>query len=325
MTMIAKIKNLIWSFLKLPAVLADVYRFQFKSLQIQLKTLNESKHLTAKLLINDIKSHGIYENIHQAEFKVYSQFGEDGIIQYLVNNLEIDNKFFVEFGVESYQEANTIFLLINNNWSGLILDGSSDNIRKIKRENIYWQYDLTAVEAFLDRDNINSILGKYISDEIGILSIDVDGNDYWIWKNITVVNPIIVICEYNSLLGNKYALTIPYDPLFTRKKAHFSHLYWGSSLKALCLLAEEKGYYFVGSNSQGHNAFFVRKDKIGKIKVLSAETGYVKSKYKESKNEEGKLSFIGGDERIKLIEDMDVYSLESGELNKIRDFGILTL
>jgi hypothetical protein len=316
--MIEKIKYLVKNFVTLPLSINSLERNS-------LKELNDSKHLTAKILINLIKQNGIYENIHQAEFKVSSQFGEDGIIQYLVNNISIDNKFFVEFGVEDYKEANTRFLLVNNNWSGLVLDGNDNNICKLQQETIYWQHDLTAVAAFLDRDNINCIIGQNVSGEIGILSIDVDGNDYWIWKNITIVDPIIVICEYNSLLGNKYALTIPYDPLFVRGRSHFSHLYWGCSLKALCLLAEEKGYYFVGSNSHGHNAFFVRKDKVGSIKCQNVETGYITSKYRESRNEQGQLSFIGGNNRLGLIEDMDIYNLESGEILKIRDLGDLSI
>jgi hypothetical protein len=108
-----------------------------------------------------------------------------------------------------------------------------------------------------------------------------------------------------------------------RGKAHYSHLYWGCSLKALCLLAEQKGYCFVGSNSNANNAFFVRKDKVGKIKQLSVEEGYVKSKFRDSRDEQGQLSFRGGNDRIKIIEEMSVYDLERCELVKIKDLGEL--
>lgn len=288
--------------------------------------IEEAKILAAKSLISPMKQHGIYENIHDAEFKVFSQFGEDGIIQYLIHNIGIDPvcQKFIEFGVGDYTESNTRFLLINDNWTGLVIDGGEQYIDNIRKDDIYWRYDLTAVNSFINKENINQIfLDNKFSGEIGILSIDIDGNDYWIWECIEVVNPIIVIVEYNSIFGGKSATTIPYDPFFMRGKAHYSHLYWGCSLKALCLLAEQKGYCFVGSNSNANNAFFVRKDKVGKIKQLSVEEGYVKSKFRDSRDEQGQLSFRGGNDRIKIIEEMSVYDLERCELVKIKDLGEL--
>ena len=98
------------------------------------------------------------KNINDFEFKVFSQFGEDGIIQYLINNLKIYNKKFIEFGVENYEEANTRFLLENNNWSGLIIDSSQKNINHITKQNYYWRNDLIAINAFVSTENINSII-----------------------------------------------------------------------------------------------------------------------------------------------------------------------
>ena len=89
--------------------------------------------------------------------------------------------------------------------------------------------------------------------------------------------PIVVIVEYNSVFGNMHAITVPYNAQFDRTQAHFSNLYWGCSLKALTMLAEKKGYSFVGCNSNGNNAYFIRNDKLGPLKVLSAEEGYVES------------------------------------------------
>ena len=116
------------------------------------------------------------------EFKVFSQWGEDGIISYLVNNLDIENNFFIEFGVANYLESNTRFLLKKFNWSGLILDSSQNNIEYIKKDKIYWQYDIKALCQFITRENINKIFLENISQKnIGLLSIDIDGNDYWVW------------------------------------------------------------------------------------------------------------------------------------------------
>ena len=125
--------------------------------------------------------------------KVFSQFGDDGIIQYLIQHLQVQPQSFVEFGVENYSEANTRFLLLNDNWRGLVLDGSEDSLEALRSEDIYWRHDLTAVAAFIDRDNINGLLARNgFSGRLGLLSIDIDGNDYWVWERIDCVTPSLV-------------------------------------------------------------------------------------------------------------------------------------
>jgi hypothetical protein len=271
----------------------------------------ETKHLIGKVLNNQIQSLGLLDNIQQAEYKVYSQFGDDGIIQYLVKNTKVKNKIFIEFGVENYLEANTRFLLINDNWTGLVMDSNRNNIEFIKKDNIYWKYDLTARQAFITRDNINSLITENgFVGEIGLLSIDIDGNDYWIWDCINVVMPVIVVVEYNSEFGCEHAVTIPYNPRFERTKAHYSNLYFGASLKALCQLADKKGYYFVGSNSSGCNAYFVRKENIGLLNPLQPEAGYVESKFRQARDNQGNLNFISKVERLNLLRDLEVINLE---------------
>ena len=101
-------------------------------------------------------------------------------------------------------------------------------------------------------------------------------------ESLEVSDPAIVIVEYNSVFGKDHAVTVPYDPVFNKTKAHYSNLYWGASLKALCLLAERKGYAFVGANSSGNNAYFVKKEKLGPVKPVRVEEGYVQSMLRES-------------------------------------------
>ncbi len=258
------------------------------------------------------------ESLNEAEFQVFSQWGDDGIIQYLINYLDIDNKTFVEFGVEDYLESNTRFLLINNNWSGLVIDGSELNVSKIKNDEIYWKYDLIAKSAFITKDNINQlILEEGISGEIGLLHIDIDGNDYWIWKALNIVKPVIMIVEYNSVFGHERAITIPYEKNFNRTKAHYSNLYAGASLLALCDLAAERGYKFVGSNSAGNNAYFVMEDALKDLMPLSAENGYVESKFRESRDAAGNLTFIRGNDRLEQIKGMNVHNTRSNKIEKL--------
>lgn len=278
--------------------------------------LLQAKEILAKQsLKNKIK------DLSEVELKVFSQWGEDGIIQYLINAIDIkNNKYFIEFGVENYTEANTRFLLINNNWSGLVIDSDYKNIEYIKKDDLYWKYDLNAVNAYITKDNINNILADNgIQGEVGLLSIDIDGNDYWIWKSIEAVNPLIVICEYNSIFGKELAVTVPYKEKFNRTKEHYSNLYFGASLKALYLLAKEKGYTFIGTTSAGNDAFFVRNDIAYNFNGLTVEEGYVRSQFRESRDKKGTLTFSKGEDRLKMISDMPVYDIEKGNTYRIKE------
>lgn len=262
-------------------------------------------------------------NIQDYEFKVTSQTGEDGIIQHLINKIPIKNKIFVEFGVESYTEANTRFLLQNNNWSGLIIDGNKDYMDSVKNSTISWKYGIKIVASFITKDNINDIIkGAGIEGEIGILSVDIDGNDYWVLDAINCVNPQILIVEYNSIFGPNAKITVPYDEKFVRTNKHYSNLYYGASISALTELANRKGYSLVGSNSFGNNLFFVRKDYQSIENQILPEKAYVKSKFKESRDEKGCLTYLSHEDGLKLIEDMEVINLEIGKVVKIREANI---
>ncbi len=252
------------------------------------------------------------KNLNDNEFRVFSQWGEDGIIQFLTRNIELPNKIFIEFGVENYTESSTRFLLINNNWSGLIIDGSTENINYVKQDPIYWQHNLKAVASFIDKDNINQIITENgIGGEIGILSVDIDGNDYWVWQAIDTVDPAITIAEYNYRFGAERAVTTPYDPSFVRTQAHHSTIYYGASLKALCLLAQKKGYAFVGCNRAGNNAFFVRRDlKPEWMKELTVAEGYVCGQFRESRDRDGNLQFLSHAQERELLATLPLVEVE---------------
>lgn len=243
------------------------------------------------------------EDLPASEFRAFSQWGEDGIIQFLVRKVKVPGKVFVEFGVESYVEANTRFLLTNNHWSGLVLDGSAENIRSIKKSGIYWQHNLKAVEAFVTRENINSLLVENgVSGEIGLLSIDIDGNDYWVWRAIDAVSPAILVLEYNARFGAAEAVTVPYDPQFLRAKAHYSHIYYGASLGALTQLSQGKGYALVGCNSAGNNAFYIREDlRPESVPELSVEAAFVRNQFREARGQDGKLALLDFEQEQRLV------------------------
>jgi len=271
------------------------------------------------LLSSIICGRNDYRSLSDLEFKVFSQFGDDGIIQYLTQNIRCEYRTFIEFGVEDYFESNTRFLLQKDNWSGFVMDGSSTNIGRLKQTSFYWKHDLEAQAKFITKDNISELLDPHLNrwgGGLDLLHIDLDGNDYWIWKTIEI-QPVILILEYNSVFGFDRAITIPYDPDFKRTSAHFSNLYWGASLKALHRLSVEKGYAFVGCNSAGNNAYFIRKDKMNdRVREVSLEEGFVLSKYRESRDPSGALTYLRGEERADMIRGLPVFNVESQSIEE---------
>jgi hypothetical protein len=247
------------------------------------------------------------------EFKVFSQWGEDGIIQHLCKSVTIKNRTFIEFGVECFFESNCRFLLMKDNWSGFVIDGSSENIRKLRNSYFYWKHDLQAIDAFITRENINELLAQSGFDEdLGILSIDLDGNDYHVLDAIKHFKPRILVCEYNGVFGGVRKITIPYDATFNRTRSHYSNLYFGASLAAITYLANKRGYSLVGTNSAGGNAFFVRNDLVtDKVAVISSAEAYFPSHLRESRDAQGHLTHVRGSDRLKMIQGLPVVNVET--------------
>ena len=278
--------------------------------------IEEVKLLNAKILShqNNLAQDEILTNLNKAEFKVFSQWGDDGIIQFLVDYLQPENNIFIEFGVEDYEEANSRFLMINNCWKGLVMDSSQEHINHIKNSNVYWKYQLEAIPAFVNRNNINNLLQSYLKGSYAdLMIIDIDGNDYWIWDAIDVTNPTIVIVEYNSLFGCDRAITIPYSDNFLRTKSHYSNLYYGASLPAFFHLAKQKGYQLIACNSNGNNAYFVRADKMKKLKALEPSQAFRAASFRESRTVDHQLSYLNAAAAQQLLSGLPVYNVMTGK------------
>lgn len=260
-------------------------------------------------------ANGVRELKHRArledvEFRVFSQWGDDGILQYIVSHIGDIPRTFVEFGVEDYAESNTRFLLMNNNWSGFIMDGSAEHMAGVTSAYYYWRHELVARPAFITAENINDLLAKRPFPDVGVLHIDVDGNDYWIWRAIDCIKPPVVIVEYNSVFGPDRPVTVPYDSAFNRTRAHFSNLYWGASLPALAHLATTKGYALIGSNSAGNNAYFIRSDCLNEfLPPAPVADAYRRSKYRESRDPDGALTYLAGDDRLRALHGLPVINV----------------
>lgn len=254
-------------------------------------------------------------SLHEVEFRVFSQWGDDGIIQWLISKMPEMPKRFIEFGVEDYSEATTRFLLVNNNWQGLVMDGSSEKIARLKKRKWFWRNDLTAISKFLTRENVDETIRNWSDGkEVGILHIDVDGNDYWLWEAIQCIEPVIVIVEYNSLFGPERAITTPYRQDFRRHLAHYSGQYAGASLAALTALAEKKGYSLIGSNSAGNNAYYVRTAQLTEdVRPVAVSEAYVESRFRDSRDHRGRLTHLPFEQRQSLLRGLPVINVGTGE------------
>lgn len=212
-------------------------------------------------------------------FKVYSQTDEDGIIQEIFRRVGSTSKTFIEFGVDTGIECNTAKLLVEG-WRGLWIEASNPKVAEIRKNFAAFLSEgrLKLIENLVTAENINALLHQAgTTGEVDLLVIDIDYNDYWIWKAIEVANPRVVVIEYNPTLRPPLSLVVPYEP--TRQWDGSN--YFGASLEALVRLGRAKGYRIVGCNFSGSNAFFVRDDICGDhfLEPATAEEHYEPPRY----------------------------------------------
>jgi hypothetical protein len=178
-------------------------------------------------ILSQLNNRAAHQSLNSYEFKVFSQWGEDGILQHLTQLIPIKNKTFIEFGVEDFFESNCRFLLMKDDWKGFVIDGSESNIARLKASYFFWKHDLNAKTAFVTKDTIDRLLQESgFEQDLGILSIDVDGVDYFVFDSIVSYKPRILILEFNSVFGPERKITVPYRADFYRTKAHYSNLYY---------------------------------------------------------------------------------------------------
>jgi len=203
--------------------------------------------------------------LRDIEFRTFSQNGEDGILLFLFSVAGTTNRQLLDLGCGSGLVANTTNFLVYHGWTGLLLDGDENNVAVAReffarsRDTAGWPP--TVAQAWLDAESINQVVREHgLQGEIDLLSIDLDGNDYWIWEALEQVQPRIVVLEYLDLLGPERAWTVPYRRDFVGEYDAGGLRYGGASLPAFVKLGRRKGYRLVGCQHYGYNAFFLRND-----------------------------------------------------------------
>ena len=260
--------------------------------------------------------------LEQADTRVFSQYGEDGIIDFIVEKLGIIKPSFIEVGTEDYSESNTRFLFQRTNTKGLIIDGDpalTDKSRKVLGD-YYWKGDLTALSAFVTRNNIVKLLSQENDNwmDFDIFSLDIDGNDYWIMKEIiSLCRNKLIILEYNPYFGPSARVSTPYQENFYRTDYHYSNLCWGASLSAFTSLLSENNYIFAGTNINNSNGFWVRADIFHTLGIeapaINNLAAYTQNHCRESRDQVGKLNFLAGQDRLKTIKDCMLVNFDNQE------------
>lgn len=253
--------------------------------------------------------------INNHEKKVYSQNGEDGVIEYIFNNIGFTNKLFVEFGFEFYQN-NSRHLIEKYGFKGLFIDyNMPDQLRGKNINGVIFHKD------WITKNNINKIIGKYYKGNIDFLSIDVDGVDLYLLDIIDVVSPRVVCTEFCASIGKQWSVTVVYKDDFDRHKEHKSGFYCNASLKANINVMKKKGYKFVGCVA-GLNAFFVRNDcNMGNLKELTCEEGwqphYTRT-FVKCPRHDGTYRNIPAEEQFNMIKDLKWIQVdEMGQIEMI--------
>jgi len=204
---------------------------------------------------------GALPSLSDTGLRVFSQFEEDGKLLFIFSILGMKNKTFVEIGSDDGVNSNSANLYFNFGWHGLFIDGNRHSIRRGKKFFAKyphpWFYKPQFLCSKVTRENVNALIENAgYRGEVGLLSIDIDGNDYWVWDAITVVEPQVVIIETHNEFGMNN-IVVPYDADYSYPGKH--PVYHGASPVAMTKLASKKGYRLAGANELGFNFIFVRK------------------------------------------------------------------
>jgi hypothetical protein len=198
-----------------------------------------------------------FRDLNAYEKRILSQNGEDGIISELFSRIPHERRF-VEIGVEDGAQCNTALLARHYGWTGVMIEADAQMFERL--QTAFASFPVTCLNLFVSRENIAAALNAAgVPSRFDLLSIDIDGNDYYVWEALEEYEPSVVILEYNASFGPRASKTIAYNPAHTWRKDR----YYGASLTALQRLGKRLGYALIGTDRRGVNSFFVRKDLLG--------------------------------------------------------------
>jgi hypothetical protein len=266
-----------------------------------------------------------FRYLWDAEVSVYSQWGEDGILDFLCDFLNLSKPRAVEFGAGNFRECNTRFLAEYRSASVVAIDCHEDLVSSVQSMPVNWRTTVIPRQEWITPTNAPTLLSEAQTSlgGVDIVSLDIDGNDYWVAESLPLEGVSVIVVEYNPLFGPIYPVTIPRDDNFDRTRAHFSWLYWGASLRAFVNLLSERGFSFMGSNRAGSNAFFVRSCHIDSYPLELPSTGnlmcFTDWRARESRDRSGNLDFLSGNDRVAVMGELPLINVTTGERMSVLD------
>jgi hypothetical protein len=239
------------------------------------------------------------------EFSGLSQNGEDGIINVLKNQLLKSNRYFIEIGTSDGLENNSAWLLITENFNGLMIEADKKLAERANNILIMYNQRIKVISKFVTIDNIDFLKSESQFLDPDFFSLDIDSMDYYVTKAVldSGIRPKIFCVEYNSAFGPEKQLTIQYSDNFEIGKDHH-RLYYGVSVNAWKKLFHENGYRFVTVDSNGVNAFFVNPEYFDSVFLDNIESNhFCENQFQLEEHR------TGYQDQFKLISDLDFYQV----------------
>lgn len=287
-----------------------------------------SSELSFRLGINAvIANRSNYQNLlnlWDAEVRVFSQWGEDGIIDFLLQSLNISKPRILEIGAGDFSECNSRFTLQYRNCSAYLVDSNSDLQNGLTSALQPWKSTSHAETTFVTPNNIQEIFYRAhaFMGGVDILSIDIDSNDYWVAQKIPFDDIKVAIVEYNPNFGANQSLTIPENENRSRFDIHPSGLIFGASLRAWIDFMTIKGFTFVGSNRIGNNAFFIKSNLASMVHINLPNTTdlsvFVDWRIRDTRTELRKFDFKTPSEVKAVIKEMPLWDLNLNVMTYLR-------
>ena len=296
-------------------------------IQIAIRRFFNSDKLYYQSSVAAIKSqrssYDEIKDLRQTELKIFSQNGEDGILDFLIERIAIQKPTMLEIGSGNFNECNSRFLNYLRNSSVYLVDAKIDeiNFKKNFRQRIV-NSSIFLNEIWVSKENIRNVVDNAVKllGTVNILSVDLDGNDYWIVEAMGAIDLDIIIVEYNPILSTVEPVSTIYDPNFNRADKHYSFKYYGASLESFIEYFKVNGFIFVGTTSQGTNAFFVNVKYSTIFDGLGKDPNVYKNiSSRESRDKIGELSFIDSHSERKLIGDLKVINTVTQQVKSISE------
>jgi hypothetical protein len=268
---------------------------------------------------------GSFQHLWDAEVSVYSQWGEDGILDFLCDAVDLDRPKVLELGCGDWRECNSRFLAEYRSAGVTMVDGRADLVKSVRALPAFVRTTLDPRSEWITPDSVGDLVGsaRKLHGRLDIVSLDIDGNDYWVASRIDYTGVRIVVFEYQPIFGAERAVSVPRQDDFDRTSAHYSWLYYGASLRAFIDLMQARGFTFAGSNRSGNNAFFVADEFVDRLKLPLPDVEdlrpFVEWTVRESHDQSGHLTHLGARQGVRLIRDLPLIDVTDGSLTTVGD------